>query len=45
MHVDGDGYVEWDGLPHSLANNIEKDQELLRTYPLEMLNMVLLEQL
>ena len=45
MFIDDSGNVEWDNLPLSLAMNIEKDQSLLRQYPLEMLNMVLLEQL
>ena len=46
MVIDEDGRcVEWDHLPRALEQNIEKNFGLLKSYPLQMLNMVLNEQI
>ena len=36
--------IEWDGLPKSLMENIEKDYDTVTEFPLEMLNLVMAEE-
>ena len=46
MVVDEDGgAIEWDGLPKSIDQNIEKDYETLKSYPLMCINMAMSEQI
>ena len=45
MFIDEDDRkVEWDGLPNALQINMEQDFEVLTTYPLVCINMVLAER-
>ena len=41
MFDDGEGNIEWDGLPMSLITTIEKDYETCKAYPLMCINMAI----
>ena len=41
MLDDGEGTMEWEGLPTSLVMSIEKDYETLKAFPLMCINMAI----
>ena len=46
MFIDDEGRsIEWEGLPRSLLVNMVTDYEVVKKYPLQMLNMVLNKQI